>query len=1415
MIDRVLTFSIRHRWLIVLAGVLLAAWGIRSAYRTPIDAIPDLSENQVIVFTDWPGHGPREIEEQVSYPLALKLKGLAGVRVVRSSSDVGFSLISVILQEDANWEAARRQIGDVLSRPSLRLPEGTAARLAPDAAATGQIFWYTVEGPNYELGRLRAIQDWYVRPQLAAVPGVAEVASVGGLPLEYQVELDPYRLRAYGIKPSQVADAVKRANAAAGGNVVHKGNAEFVARGIGWLGARPGDADAGVDPQRVLRDLENVRLTAADGTSLPLSDVARVALGSQPRRGILEKDGHEGTGGVVLMRHGENALEVTRRLRAKIQELEPGLPPGVGIVPVYDRTPLIHGTIGTVTSTLLEAIVAAAVCILVVLRHVRTAFIIALTLPLAVLMSFGLMDLLRSLGIADVETNLMSLAGLAISIGVLVDSSIVMAENAMHRLKRRFGDEPVRGDTRAEVLAACREVGRPIFFSVVIILLSFLPVFALGGLDGKLFHPLAFTKSFAMFAVGLLAITLVPALCTLFVKGKLRREEEVGLVRRLMRVYRPVLDYFLDRPAGIVWFLGLTLIVAATLCGKEWLLRIMIAVALLTSFWAASTWRTRLATGLSLVLVALLAGQYLKPLGHEPPTPLDEGMTMDMPISWPTMSATQAADDLLARDMVFCRFPEVSMVVGKAGRAETATDPAPLDMIETMIDFRPREFWPRRCLRPKDAEAQAAAVLDALAEKNLIRAPVDAAARQNLANGAAMEAVALFDAQMREAAYQRNKELERALGPRLARFTIERLVEMLEENGSLTRVAAEKGLMPLVDRLIAGHTAHLAMEPTPEAVASLVRDVLRKLTDLHVIEPGADPTRLKPSQVRQAWDWLHSELGGQVPGFLGELTEAVRDRHRELWRAHTVKLNAELLERGAGVYTRLVLESLFQKSTITDERVVAAMHEWHRVRYAAPDLRGSSAEHHQEGGHGPLPFLEPVPELAAIQSELSERFGRGLLLWPRERVELAGFGGELDRAMQMPGWTNVWTMPIQNRVDMLATGVNTTVGVRVLGRRVDDIEHASKDIAAVLKAMPGATQVITDPVRGKRQLEVFPDRGQAVRLGVDAGDVTDLVEIALGGRVVTTTVEGRERHPVRVRYARAFREDEDTVRDLPVLVQRPGGGQRGEFAHVPLATVADVRITEGPAVIKGENGLLRNYVRLNVRDRDAAEFVEAAQQRVAAEVSLPEGVFVEWTGQFEHEVRTRRTLTVAVPLVIVLIFLILWWTYRDLTDALLMLLAIPGALAGGVLCQWLFGYPFTVTVWVGYIACFGMATSTGIIMLVYLRQAVAQAGGMEKLTAVTLREAVLNGAAHRLRPKLLTEATTLLSLAPLLLATGTGSEVLRPMVVPVLGGLLIADEVIDLLLPVLFYRVRLRRLAPTADARVMSSRKEVASRVAL
>ena len=619
------------------------------------------------------------------------------------------------------------------------------------------------------------------------------------------------------------------------------------------------------------------------------------------------------------------------------------------------------------------------------------------------------------------------------------------------------------------------------------------------------------------------------------------------------------------------------------------------------------------------------------------------------------------------------------MVVGKAGRAETPTDPAPLDMIETMVNLRPADLWPRRGLGQADALRMGRETLDALIENGLIRPP---AAREALVAEAVAAASPTFDAVMREYAYQRNAEFLRKVGP----------------------------------------------EPTD-----------------------------------------HSPLA---------------HHRRALWREHLRSVDAALLDRAAPTFARLAAEDLLARATVLDPRVAAGAEKRRRAR-AEPSPVARRSGHHGSGSSGAE--IEPVPILDDLQGELAGRLARGLRLYPKTRAELTGFGGELDRAVAMPGWTNVWTMPIQNRVDMLSTGVNTTLGVRVLGRELDDVVKASESIAAALRRVPGAADVVADPVRGKGYLEIRVDRRKAARLGVGVGDVNDAIETALGGKVATTTVQGRERHPVRVRYARDRRDEEGDVG--AVLVPARGGRQ------VPLAEVAEIRTVEGPATIKGENGLLRNYVRLNVRDRGVTDFVAEARRAVASGVRLPQGVSVEWTGQFEHEARARRNLLVVIPAVVALIFLVLYKTYEDLADALLMVLAVPGSIAGGVLAQWALGTKFSVTVWVGYIACFGMATSTGIIMLVYLREAVAKAGGLANLTPESLRAAVMDGAVHRLRPKLLTEGTTILGLAPILWATGVGAEVIRPMAAPVLGGLLVADEVIDLLLPVLFYRVRLWRLA--------------------
>ena len=1303
MIDAIITWSIRRRDLVIVVWIALGVLGALAALETPVDAIPDLSENQVIVLAEWRGRGPREIEEHATYPLTLGLRGLRGVRTVRSSSEVGFAMISVILEDGVAPAEGRRRVEERLARLRDRLPEGASVAVGPDAAATGQIFWYDLEGGGLDLGRLRALQDWYVGPQLGSVPGVAEVASVGGFPIEYEVAVDPGRLAAEGIGVEDVQKAAAAADADAGGHVLHKGNAEFVVRGVGRLGASPIPGEEGFDRGRALRGLEDVvvpRPEGGGGGFVRLGDVARVAVVPGFRRGVLEKDGAEVAGGVVLMAEGENPLEVTRRIKAKIDEIRPGLPEGVRIVPFYDRTPLIEGAVATVAGAVVEAAATASLCVLVVLLHFRTSFVVALTPPLAALSAFLIMAVLRRLGAVDVQVNAMSLAGIAISIGVLVDSSVVMAENAMHRLRAEHGDAPVRGDTRDAVLSACLAVGRPIVFSVAIILLSFLPVFALGGMEGKMFRPLAYAKSLALLAVAALAVTLVPALCTVFIRGRLRSERDNPLVRGVIDVYRPVLDYMIDHPVVLAWIVGATFLLGLAPLGIRALFLATLVAAIVAAAALARSARTAALAGASLLALALAVDQNVAPLEREFMVPLDEGMVMDMPISVPRASVTEAVDDLKARDMVLCRFPEVDMVVGKAGRAETATDPAPLDMIETMVNFRPREFWPRRRLRRPDALAQAAAALDALVAAGAAAAPADRAARARLLDEAVDAALPAFDVALREYASQRNLELTRRDGP--------------------------------------------------------------------------SPTSLRPSDPEEA-------------------------RLVPLWREHVDRLDGELIERGAAVFTRLVLEELLTRAEAVDPAFAAAVAERRRVRaagiaaLAAAAARGpapgGAAGHHHHGAAEAL-TLPPQPPLDELERSLTERFGRGLLLWRVDRADLTGFGGELDRAVSMPGWTNVWTMPIQNRVDMLATGVNTSVGVRVMGRDLDAVVEVSERVAAAVKTVPGASDVLADPIRGKPYLEIRVDRERAARLGVSVGEAEAAIETALGGKAVATVAEGRERHPVVVRYRRDRRQDEDAARDVLVRARGPAGSAP---RWVPLDETAEIRVVEGPATIKGENGFLRNYVRMNVRDRDAAEFVAEARRTVAATVSIPPGVFLEWTGRFEHEVRSRRTLAVVFPAVVALIFLLLYWTFRDLADAALMLLAVPGALAGGLFFQWCLGVKLSVTVWIGYVACFGMATSTGVVMLVYLREAVERGGGLERMGLDDLRRAVLDGAAYRLRPKLLTEATVVLGLAPMLWASGPASEVVRPMVAPVMGGVLVADEIIDLLIPVLFHRIRRRR----------------------
>ncbi|HEV2947538.1 MAG TPA: efflux RND transporter permease subunit, partial [Gemmataceae bacterium] len=873
-------------------------------------------------------------------------------------------------------------------------------------------------------------------------------------------------------------------------------------------------------------------------------------------------------------------------------------------------------------------------------------------------------------------------------------------------------------------------------------------------------------------------------------------------------VYRPVLDFFLDRPAGLVWILGVTLVLGLAPLGIHWLFLGALLAALIATTWLTRHWATRTVAILSLVLIARIAEQNMEPLGHEFITPLNEGMVMDMPLTWPRASVVQSGDDLKARDMIFCRFPEVDMVVGKAGRAETASDPAPMDMIETMINFRPAELWPKRRLRQPDAEGQAVGVLEALGRQGLAELPEKAAARKQMAHEIAATALSRFDALMREYAYQRNQEFQRDLGPGLVRFVVELLVDSGNARGIFVRTLTSSDVVLLAAPLPTDIAKNLAMNPTVEDVTLLAQQVHQKLERLEMSRPGADLFAQAPTFTDQAAYAVAHLFRGGDSDFFSRLQASVADRHLQLWKRHVHQLDGELLDRTAPTYTRLVLDEILQRVPLKESHLSAAWQERQRLGGQAP-AHHHAASQHDEADHAMAAVqVDPIPPLDTLLNEESQRFARGLLLWRANWSDLAGFGGELDRVMQMPGWTNVWTMPIQNRVDMLATGVSTPVGIRILGRNLEDVVRASEEIAAVVKDVPGAANVVAEPIRGKGYLEIHLDRAEAARLGANVGDISDVVEIAVGGKVVTTTIEGRERRPVRVRYAPRCRESEEAIQSLPVpicgistattatLTPSAFAGREGKeelLPYVSLSAVADVHTSEGPAKIKSENGLLRNYVNLTVRGRDEADWVEDAKRVVAERVKLPPGVFLEWTGQFQHEIRSRNTLAMIFPLVAGLIFLILWWTYHDIADAVLVMLAVPGALAGGVIAQWLFDYKFSVTVWVGYIACFGMATATGIIMLVYLREAVAKAGGLSHLNLAQLRQAVMDGAVHRLRPKLLTEGTCIIGLAPLLWATGPGADVIRPMVVPVLGGILIADEVIDLFLPVMFYWVRRRR----------------------
>jgi Cu(I)/Ag(I) efflux system membrane protein CusA/SilA len=1426
MIERLIELSIRNRFLVLVLAAVLTVAGVYAMLHTPVDAIPDLSENQVIVFTDWMGRSPREIEDQVTYPLSRKLQGLAGVKAVRSSSEFNFSMITIIFEEGIDFYFARQRVTEKLSQANTFLPAGVVPYLAPDATALGQVFWYTVETSEthpIDPPRLWALNKFYIAPQLNAAAGVADVATVGGLPLEYQVDVKPNALRAYGLTLGDLYAAVAKSNMPAGGGVIQKNNAEYIVRGVGWIKGK--------------EDIEDTVIREVSGTPIYVKNIATVQLGTQFRRSVYEKNGNEVVGGAVLMRHGENPLTVTQRVKEKIQELQPGLPEGVQIVPAYDRTRLITGAIHTLGEVMWHEMAIASIAILLILFHFRSVFVICITLPLAVLFSFLLMWLLRVLGIVDIQANIMSLAGITISIGILVDQAIVMTENATHDLKTHFGDRKVSGDIRGLVIPACRTVGRPIFFSVMIMLISFIPVFMLSGREGKLFHPLAFTKSFALIGVAIISVTLVPALIPTFIKGRLRSEEENPIVRSFIHIYKPLLTWALPRRNLVMWSFAVLLILAAGMfplqaifgqgaSEQAWrtaFLGVFGCVTFLTVI-ATRGLKWRVLSLASLILIGQWAYTFSK-IGVAFMPALDEGTTLDMPITVPRASVTQAADDLKARDALLRGFPEVESVIGKAGRADTPTDPAPLDMVETFVNFRPKELWPKRVLKFKGAAEQIEATLVRLVSSGFM-IELSADDRQSLINDATQKALERFDETLRELALRRYQDFEVDLGPELTRFAVAesiRRMELADELDWPTGVDRDHEIERLMKSLAPRYGLSLSRNPALEEATRLAQDVAADLADEGAIADVAAALQFQDVGDGSWRDYLPrgkylnlflESLGTKPRTFGSEILAALEAERMTRWREYVRHVNWELFDQGASSFSWYAVEELLRAAESQGLLTTAS-----RAAEAEGFVKASVASQLDK------PFdAKAFSPLSPLREAAEKDFHEQVFLWPRQTGPKGDLvDDEMGRVLQVPGWSNIFTQPIINRIEMLSTGVRTDIGVKVFGPDLDTIDRVCKEIEAALKPISGARDVIAAPIMGKGYLQIDINRKAAARYGISVEDIQNEIEVALAGRAVTYTVEKRDRFPVRVRYARAQREDEESIGRLLIgsggmaKPQMEGSSVLMSEAHsatpahagsgpalIPLSAVADVRVVEGPAMIKSENGRLLNYVTLNVRGRDIVGFVDEARRVVAQKVKPPEGVHIEWSGEFEHQVRAARTLRFVFPAVIVLIFVILYLTYNDLADAILMMLAVPEALAGGAFFMYLFpkimqGWDappmdFSVAVWVGFIACFGMATETGIIMLVYLREAIEKRGGLENIKSLEeLRQAVIEGAVHRLRPKLLTEGVAIIAIFPMVFAKGVGGEILAPMALPVLGGLLISDEVVDIFLPVRFYWVRRAR----------------------
>lgn len=1120
MIHRLIEWSLRNRFLVLCATLMVVALGVRALYRTPVDAIPDLTENQVLVYADWMGRSPQEVEDQVTFPLTSGLQGLAGVKDVRATSMFGFSLVTIIFEDGVDTYFARARVLERLNYLQAAMPEGVKPQLGPDATGLGWVYQYYLhvdpekapEG-GYDLGRLRALQDWVIRYQLSSVPGVAEVASIGGFVRQYQIELSSTKLRAANVSLAEVIAAVQNANLNVGGKVIEENGVEFVLRGVGLIES--------------LEDLELIAVKAVDGVPVYLRDLATIQMGGDFRRGALDINGVEAVGGTVVMRTGENAKAVIERVKQRIAEISPSLPPGVSIRPFYDRSTLIERTIDTLKIALTEELILVTLAHIIFLWHFRSILIVSIPLPLSILISFLLM---QQFGITS---NIMSLTGIAIAIGVLVDAAIVVTENVI-RHSERAEQEKGRPLTPAErwqiSLTASQQVGRPIFFAMAIILFAFLPVFALTGQEGKLFHPLAFTKTFAVVGATVLGVTLVPVLCSFLVRGPYHAEDRNIVMRVLMAIYEPALDWALRFRKTVIAMAAL-----------------LLALALVIAFGLPRPWLMALRDAGWTRTANLVQG-----FGKEFMPPLNEGGLLHMPVLLPKTSLTEIQRVMQWQDAIMATVPEIETVAGKLGRFETATDPAPTEMLETTITLKP--------------------------------------------------------------------------------------------------------------------------------------------------------------------EWIPTNR--TVLGFL-KLPRVIRN----------------------------------------------------------PDWREGMT-------------------IEKLKTELTEKM------------------------KVVPGYVPAFLQPIENRILMLYTGIRAQVGVKIYGDNLDALQQKTFEVERVIREIPGAAGVSPSRIVGKPYLNIKVDRRAMARYGLSARDVLDAVEVGLGGKNVSVTIEGRERYPIQVRLERAERDDIEQLGRI-LIAARPGmagdqsnpsnpsasaagmGGtmpsspaaaQAAPGTFIPLALVATITRENGPNEIASENGRLRAYVQANVQDRDLGSFVNDVE---AALRSLNwSGMTWRMTGEYENQRRFARTMQFILPAVLLIIFLILFLIYRSTLEAAHVLLAVPFALSGGVFLQKLLGYNFNGAVWVGYIALFGTAVQTGVVMVVYLEEAVkkrmAELG--DNFSAADLVAAVKEGAKLRLRPKVMTVATTVASLLPIMWSVRQGAEVMRPLATPVIGGMISSLIHILIVTPVIFAWLREREL---------------------